>query len=387
MSVFNAILKSTKACLVTIIVYFSVFVLFGNISAKATATTKDTMFEDSIVKVAITDKDNSALSRGLIEYLNETEDVVDPQTTSIKEMNDNVRFLIYDYALIIPEDFSERAKAGETEDLLEYVAPGATAPQYLLTEKIRTYMQDVMVYLNSGYSEEEAIALTKENMIKLSDTKASIMDNADENHRSFYTGMFTFNGYTLMMILCISISSVLSFTKDVDVKNRISVSGMHFKTRNFAIIAAVFCIGIVITAAVTVVVGLMGLSDTNGKFTFYCIDVIALMLVGLGMAYMISAITTNENIINMVTNMFVLSMSFFCGVFIDIQFLSPAIVKFAHFLPLYWYTAAIRLINDTPVDKILGKTFYEYLLIEILFAGIFFAAGLIISKKKEQYAV
>ena len=387
MSVFNAILKSTKACLVSIIVYFSVFVLFGNISAKATATTKDTMFEDSIVKVAITDNDNSALSRGLIEYLNETEDVVDPQTTSIKEMNDNVRFLIYDYALIIPEDFAERAKAGETEDLLEYVAPGATAPQYLLTEKIRTYMQDVMVYLNSGYSEDESIALTKENMIKLSDTKASIMDNADENHRSFYTGMFTFNGYTLMMILCISISSVLSFTKDVDVKNRISVSGMHFKTRNFAIIAAVFCIGIVITAAVTVVVGLMGLSDTNGKFIFYCIDVIALMLVGLGMAYMISAITTNENIINMVTNMFVLSMSFFCGVFIDIQFLSPAIVKFAHFLPLYWYTAAIRLINDTPVDRILGKTFYEYLLIEILFAGIFFAAGLIISKKKEQYAV
>lgn len=387
MSVFNAILKSTKACLVSIIVYFSVFVLFGNISAKATATTKDTMFEDSIVKVAITDNDNSVLSRGLVEYLNETEDVVDPQTTSIKEMNDNVRFLIYDYALIIPDDFSERVTNGETDDLLEYVAPGATAPQYLLTEKINTYMKDVMVYLNSGYSEDESIALTKENMIKLSDTKASIMDNADENHRSFYTGMFTFNGYTLMMILCISISSVLSFTKDADVKNRISVSGMHFKTRNFAIIAAVFCIGIVITAAVTVVVGLMGLSDTNGKFIFYCIDVIALMLVGLGMAYMISAITTNENIINMVTNMFVLSMSFFCGVFIDIQFLSPAIVKFAHFLPLYWYTAAIRLINDTPVDKILGKTFYEYLLIEILFAGIFFAAGLIISKKKEQYAV
>ena len=89
----------------------------------------------------------------------------------------------------------------------------------------------------------------------------------------------------------------------------------------------------------------------------------------------------------MVTNMLVLSMSFFCGVFIDIQFLSPAIVKFAHFLPLYWYTAAIRLINDTPADRILGKTFYEYLLIEVLFAGIFFAAGLIISKKKEQYAV
>ena len=387
MSVFNAILKSTKACIVSIIVYFSVFVLFGNISAKATASTKDTMFEDSVVTVAITDNDNSALSRGLVDYLKETENVVDPQTTSIKEMNDNVRFLIYDYALIIPEDYSERARAGETEDLLEYVAPGATAPQFLLTEKIRTYMQDVMVYLNSDYSEDEAIALTKENMIELSETKARVIDTSDENHRSFYTGMFTFNGYTLLMILCISISSVLGFTKDIDVKNRINVSGMHFKTKNAATIAAVFCIGIVITAAVTIVVGLMGLSDSNEKLLFYCINVFALMLIGIGMAYMISAITTNENIINMVTNMFVLSMSFFCGVFIDLQFLSPAIVKFAHFLPLYWYTAVIRLINDTPADKILGKTFYEYLLIEILFASIFFAAGLIISKKKEQYAV
>ena len=387
MSVFNAILKSTKACLVTIIVYFSVFALFGNISAKATATTKDTMFEDSVVKVAITDNDNSALSQGLVDYLKETQNVVDPQTTSLVEMNDNVRFLIYDYALIIPEDFSERAKAGETEDLLEFVAPGATAPQFLLTEKIRTYMQDVMVYLNSGYSEEEAIALTKENMIKLSDTKATVMDTSDENHRSFYTGMFTFNGYTLLMILCISISSVLGFTKDRDVKNRISVSGMHFKSRNFATIAAVFCIGFIITAAVVLFVALMGMADTNGKLFFYCINVLALMLVGMGMAYMISAITTNENIINMITNMFVLSMSFFCGVFIDLQFLSPSIVKFAHFLPLYWYTATIRLINDTPIDKILGKTFFEYLLIEVLFACLFFAAGLIISKKKEQYAV
>ena len=61
-------------------------------------------------------------------------------------------------------------------------------------------------------------------------------------------------------------------------------------------------------------------------------------------------ITINENIINMVTNMFVLSMSFLCGVFIDLQFLSPSIVKVAHFLPLYWYTAAILFINDTPVD-------------------------------------
>ena len=107
------------------------------------------------------------------------------------------------------------------------------------SEKIRTYMQDVMVYLNSGYSEDEAIRLTYDQMLELSDTKASVLDTSDDNHRSFYTSMFTFNGYTLMMLLCICCASTLTFMKNKDVKKRISVSGMHFMTRNAATIGGV----------------------------------------------------------------------------------------------------------------------------------------------------
>ena len=386
MSVFNAVLKSTKACLATIIVYFAVFSIFGTLSAKSQATSIDTMFEDSIVTVAITDNDDSAISRGLVEFLRETQDVVDPQTTSYVEMNDNVRFGIYDYALIIPEDFSVKLISGEKDDLLEYIAPGATASQYLLTQKIRTYLNNVMVYLNCGYSEEKAIELTNENMVKLSTTKVTIMDTSDENHRTFYTKMFVFMAYALMMILGVSISSVLTFTKNTDVKHRINVSGMHFKSRNFAIIAGVLCVGFVITTG-AIFIATLGATDNNSKLPFYCINVYFLMLVGIGMAYMITSLTTNESLINMVTNMLVLPMSFFCGVFIDLQFLSATLVKIAHFLPLYWYTANVRFINDTPINNIWGKTFFEYLLIELLFACIFFATGLVISKKKEQYAV
>ncbi len=387
MSVFNAILKSTKASMVTIIIYFSVFVIFGSLSARTSATTKDTMFVDSTVTVAVTDNDDSAISRGLVSYLERTQNVVGAQTDSYMEMNDNVRFDVYDYALIIPEGFADRVKNGEREDLLEYIAPGATAPQYLLSGKIDTYVQDLMVYLECGYSEEEALELTGENMDQLAETKAFVMDASDENYRSFYSGIFTFNGYTLLMILCVCLSTVLIFTKDRDVKNRINVSGMHFKTKNFATIMAVMSVGFAITTAVNIVVILMGLSDHSGKILFYCLNAYMLMLVGVGMAFLFSAITTSEQLINMLSNMLVLSMSFICGVFINMDFLSAGIVKAAHFFPLYWYTMAVRLINDTPVEEIFGKAFGEYLLIEALFACAMFAAGLIISKKKEQYAL
>ena len=162
---------------------------------------------------------------------------------------------------------------------------------------------------------------------------------------------------------------------------------MPFKTRNTASILAVITIGFIITTAVNIAVAITGASDYNDKLLFYCLNSYVLMLIGLGLAFLISAITTNSNIVSMITNMLVLSMSFFCGVFIDLAFLSKNIVKAAHFMPLYWYTAAVRYINDTDINKIFSTTFFEYLLLQLLFATIFFGAGLVISKKKEQYAI
>ncbi|QFJ54389.1 ABC transporter permease [Pseudobutyrivibrio xylanivorans] len=387
MSVFNAILKSLKANITTIIVYLAIFTVFGNMQAKATVSTQEDAFEEMTVKVAVTDNDDSKLSQALVDYLTETQEVVDPQTDDPQVMNDNVRFLIYEYALIIPEGFEEQIMSGDVENALTYIAPGTTASQFLLTEKLNDYLQDVVVYLNSGYSEEEAIALTHGQMVELSKTQATVIDEHEENHRSFYTGMFTFNGYTMMMLLCICGACTLTFMKNRDVSNRISVSGMHFFTRNVATISAVFFIGFVITTVVIMVIQLMGLEYANDKLLYYAIDTYTLMFVGLGMAYFICSITSNENLINMVANMFVLSMSFLCGVFVDTQYLSDSIVKAAHFMPLYWYTTALKFINDTPINNIWSRQFGTYLLIEILFALMFFAAGMVISRKKEQYAL
>ncbi len=387
MSVFNAILKSLKANITTIIVYLTIFTVFGNMQAKATTSTQESAFEEVTVKVAVTDNDNSKLSQALVDYLTETQEVVEPGTDDPQVMNDNVRFAIYDYALIIPAGFEEQIKSGDVEDALSYIAPGTTASQFLLTEKLNDYLQDVVVYLNSGYSEEEAISLTHDQMVKLSNTEATVIDKSEENHRSYYSGMFTFNGYTLMMLLCVCCACTLTFMKNRDVNNRISVSGMHFFTRNAASIAAVIFIGFAITTVAIIVISLMGLEYANTKFVFYAIDTYTLMFVGLGMAYFICSITVNENLINMVANMFVLSMSFLCGVFVDTQYLSASIVKAAHFMPLYWYTTAIKFINDTPINNIWSRQFASYLLIEVLFAMVFFAAGLIITKKKEQYAI
>lgn len=386
MSVFNAIIKSLRANIVNIVVYFSIFAVFGNISARATATTTDTMFEETTLKVAITDYDNSPLSKGVVSYLNETQTVVEPQTEDPQKMNDFVRFLVYDYAIIIPEGFSEDLKAGNDANI-SYIAPGTTASKYLLTQKINDYLSDIVIYLDNGYTEKEAIELTNKQMLKLESTKATIIDTTDKNHRSFYTGMFTFSAYSLSMILAICIGSCLLFLKEPDVNNRISVSGMSFKSRNLGIIGAVLLIGFVITTIMIIFTHLISGEYGNDKLGMYALNAYALMFVGIGIAFLFSSIAKDENLINMLSNMLILSMAFLCGVFVDTQFLSASIIKAAHFLPFYWYTTAVKFINDTPTDAILGSQFFTYLFIELLFAIVFFVAGLIISRKKEQYAI
>ena len=148
-----------------------------------------------------------------------------------------------------------------------------------------------------------------------------------------------------------------------------------------------FIIGFIITTLMIGVIQIMSLQYTNNKLIYYMLDSYSLMFVGLGLAYFICSLTSNENLINMVANMLVLSMSFLCGVFVDTQFLSENIIKAAHFMPLYWYTTAIKFINDTPVNEIWSRKFGTYILIEILFALVFIFAGMIISRKKEQYAI
>ena len=388
MTVFKAILKSVREYKIAIIIYLFVFILFGNMSAHANATNTSSIFKETVLNVAIKDDDNSVISKGLIDYLSSTQEVEMIKTSNYKEINDNIRFGIYNYALILPKDFSSKIKSGNNENTVEYISPGNNASEYLLSEKLRTYLQDVVIYLDSGYSEEEAIKLTKESMEAITKDSPSIIHTNKENDISYFGAMFRFNGYTLLMILCVSIGSILTFMKDKDVKNRISVSGMHFAKRNVAIIGGVSLIGFAITTLVILSVVLFNLSALkDGKILFYAINTYVLMLTGLGMAYMISSVSLNDNIINMVSNMTVLSMSFLCGVFVDVEFLSASIIKLAHFLPLYWYTTATRLVDTTPAGDIICPKYVLYLVIQFTFALIFVAAGLIISRKKEKYAV
>ena len=145
MPVFKATLRSVRAYITTIIIYFVVFAVFGTMTSRMNAGISDTRYQDVQLEVAVIDNDHSDLSEALTNYIDKTQKLVDNKTEDPQELNDNVRFDIYDYVLVIPEGFSESI----TADNLEYYSSSDSASGYLMTEKIRTYITDIVVYLGS----------------------------------------------------------------------------------------------------------------------------------------------------------------------------------------------------------------------------------------------
>ena len=83
----------------------------------------------------------------------------------------------------------------------------------------------------------------------------------------------------------------------------------------------------------------------------------------------------------MVSNVLALGMSFLTGVFVPLEFLGEGIIRFAHFLPSYWYILGVRFIDSYVTGDALTEL-WQYMGIQMLFAMAVLAVGLAYSRAK-----
>lgn len=394
MTVFKATLLSLRSFSQTIIIYFLVFAIFAVVRAKVSSNSSVDIYKDTSLDVAVVDLDKSDISEALISYLDSSQKITKLNLTSeeldFKAINDNVRFEIYDYAIVIPKDFKNLLLSGDYEDSIQYLASANSASGYLISQKINTFLSDIKTYLDCGYSEEDAINISLEQVEKTDIVETKIYSNNDyksTTNSASISSSFIFSAYSCLMILTVCIASVLGFLKDKDSKDRINISGKSFASRNKELILAVLLIGFVLTTCFFIYSAILGRNQPDFHMLFfYGINEFFLMFLGIGIAYFICSITSNTNLINMLSNMIVLSMSFLCGVFVPSEFMSATVVKFSQLLPVYWFVDCCKYIEHHSVSNVFSSHFIECLLIQLVYAIIFFVAGIIINKKREQYA-
>ena len=388
------------------IVYFMIFAVFGPMQANAQIGKNEKMFSESSLRVTVIDQDDSELSRGLTDYLETNEEVEVLRTVSDRELqnlNDDVNFEQKDYVLLIDQGFEDKLLKGDTKDSIQYIKNGQSASGYLMTEKIDTYLNYLMVYLKSGYDESSAIRNTAEDMKEADESQVSILENPNMEDRM--SVLFRFDAYLLHRTVgsekstlpgnakasnTLNAVGLLTTLKKKDIAARIRVGGTSFRRRYGELILALLTMAVGVTVLLigfTVLDSLVhGVTDFT-KLPYYVINAFAAMFVGIGIGYFVSTIAKEDTVVNMIANMINLSMCFLCGVFVGLEYLSDAVIRVAHFMPLYWYIMGNQWIVSTTASEIMSTTFATQLGLQLLFAAAFFMAGLIISKKKEVYNV
>ena len=390
MPVFEAVLKSVKAYWMTFLIYSLVFVSFAPMQAESLAERNEKVFQEEKLAVTVIDQDDSLLSRSLADELGKTQQVTRIRgyvsESEIRRLKDDVNFGIRDYVLILPDGLGQAAEEGHTDIRPRFMQGGTSAAGQLMTTRIDQYLNHLAVYLQSGYKMEDALKDTAEDLT-LADESRVVLER-QEVRLTRASILFCFNGYSLSMMLCIFVGCLALKFRQKDLASRIRVSGLSFWKRNGGFFGAITAIGI-LTAFLVIAVVLLdailhGQHDVPG-LPLYILNTLALMCVGLGLGYLISSIAQNDGAVNLLANMVVLSMCFICGVFVDIRFLSPAVVKAAHFMPLYWYNTGVETIAEHSADGRVGASFIMQLVIQLAFSAVFFAGGLMISKMRERY--
>jgi ABC-2 type transport system permease protein len=392
MPVFNATIKSLRKFLPTILIHIGVFLLFSILYTKLNSDSTAEIFREKELKLLVVDAENSTLSKNLIRFLSEDEKVTvrheeRPDKNELRSINDAIRFDVYDYALLLPENFSRHVLAGDSS-AAEYIASGSSASGELLSRKINSYIKNVVIYLNSGYSADQASRRAASLLRKASSPEVRIAKTNDAAPSSSIASIYSFLSYSLLSMIVLSIGLILRNIREHDLHARISVSGTGFFTRYTALSAAVF----VIAAGITLIVNGFALFFTHSglqaaKSALFVLNSFSLMPVGVGFAFLVSSVTQNDGLINMLTNMVMIPMCFISGIFVPTEFLSAQVIAASRFLPLYWYIQNIHRITESPAGVYPGRNFTLGLIIQLLFAAVLFCAGLVISRKKELYAV
>lgn len=389
MVVYKALLKTIKGKMTSLIIYFVVFAVFGSIVARQNSKSMDSMFEAHQVVIALVDQDDSELSRGIAEAFSQTDKIEKVKASTeddLKKLNDNVRFDIYDDAILIPFGFEANVLAGH-ESGAEFLSKGQSASSTLMYTKFNTFVKNVTIYMNAGFSETEAIANATDDMEK-AEPEIEMVKANDKTGHSLMAVMYAFMAYSMMMILSIGIATIISSIKKKDLMARITVSPMSSFRQNLEQVLAITTFGLVVLLAMILVVCIfLGNEADYSKIWYYSINSAALMVVGISFAFFLGTISQDEGVIELVSNMVFLGMSFISGVFVTRDFMSESVLKVAHFLPVYWYVSGTEQIDTAKVSEIWGSGLVGSLAMQLLFALLFMGAGFVVARKKERYVL
>lgn len=362
MSVFKGYLQLINRNKGIGIIYLLVFIGMTFLSLGAVASNPDTgSFQVTSIDIAVVDMDDSAMSRGLIDYLK-----VDNKVDITDEIKDELVDLMYyqeiSYVVVIPKGYQDKVIDGDVE---LNVTKGSSITSGVFGDiRVRGFTNKLHVLSEAGFTVDESVEIAKETSSLKADIE--IMDiGGNEGEPPLYYYFLRFIPFLYLGVLCFIIGTVmLEFRKD-DIRRRIkcgTVSGVKQGLSGLLAFGLLAVLIYAITAFVAVVYfGKDILGDTN--LSLYMINALVLLTTALSISYLLGVSVRNESALSGLANIVSLGLCFLGGVFVPLEMLGGVVIKIARFLPTYWYENNLDvLIGHPELLTVKGEALESYFL-------------------------
>ena len=386
MTVFKGFLLLLKREAKSVSLYLVIFIAMAVMTQLSMGDNQPTStFKSMSTRIAMEDKDQSDLSKSLVNYLEKTQSVKRDLNISTPDMIQENLYYSNVYSVIkIPKGF-EKDYFDKQTPLTLINKPGFDSTY--VTSQVDQFLKSVKVLHESGDTVAQAVQ-----KVQRYDSQKSrvtlIAQNKSGGEMPYHNYLFQYLPYILISMTSYSLGIILIIYAEPDKKRRMLCAPVSYRSMNLQLMlgAAVIGTGLWLICGValpTILSAKTFLSDPN--LPYYLLNVGLMILVSLALSFLVSKLIQRINIISSVTNVLALGMSFLCGVFVPLSVLSPTIKKITQFLPVYWYEVTNELIGyQTTFNASQKWELYKGFGIQLLFVIALLSLGMLVGKLREQ---
>lgn len=386
MPLFKVFYKIAWRMLPGISIYFIIYAALTFLMGTTSQKNIDTNFQMQELSICVMDEDNSLSSHALTAYLDSIHKLV-PLENDPEVLQDHLYYRHIVYVLTIPDGFEENLTAGETENLLTNVKVPGSACGHFIDQQITQYLDSLRLYLNGGYSLEDAVAATGTALAQTNAVKSLMFEpeTAAPKKEVFY--FYQYLPYILIVFLICGMAPILATFNRKDLANRISCSASSHRNRSFQLILCSILYAILSWVSFFLLCFIAyGRSVFVGNALYALLNSFVFLLVAASFAFFASFFALDNGIANMISNVFGLGMSFLCGVFVPQSMLSDEVLTAAKFLPAYWYIRANNMLAGFSNESFDLQFYWTALGIQLLFAVAVFTVAMVVSRIRREKA-
>lgn len=382
MQVFKAMLKVTRKRLPSAMIYIIVFVVISIMVTNA--STKDNKFEVTKLDICVFDEDDTPESRALIDFIGKSNNL-----KTIENDRDVIIDSLYygrvDYALIINKGYAEKLSAGETDDLFGSYHMDENFSVVYMGQFLDEYTTSVKAYLTMGRSLDEAISSTEEALSQNVEVDMLRVDKGGNSHYSVdFAGYFQYMPYILIAAVFIVVCQVLVTMSKKDIRYRTNCSCIKNSKYTFQLFFGSGLFVLAVWMLLIVIGAILNKEMYTGRAWYAVINSFIFSVVVTAISVFASSFEPSENVLNLITQVLSIGMSFLCGIFIPMEILSDGVLAVSRFLPAFWYVKANNMIAD--IEPFSQSSVIQCFLIEAGFAVMLIILTLLVRKVKYSSA-